>query len=127
MKVLFIVPYPWGEAPSQRFRFEQYFDVLKREGYILRIASFLSPGVWKIFYKKGHFWAKSMGIVKGFFNRILLLHTVPQYGVCLWCVCMWCVYVWCGVCVCGLFMCVCVCLCWEWCVVCVYGVCVLCV
>jgi len=79
MKVLFIVPYPWGEAPSQRFRFEQYFDVLKREGYILRIASFLSPGVWKIFYKKGHFWAKGRGIVKGFFNRFLLLHTVPQY------------------------------------------------
>lgn len=24
-KVAFIVPYPVGEAPSQRFRFEQYF------------------------------------------------------------------------------------------------------
>ena len=79
MKVLFIIPYPWGETPSQRFRFEQYFDVLKREGYILRIASFLSPGVWKIFYKKGHFWSKSRGIVKGFFNRILLLLAVPQF------------------------------------------------
>ena len=32
MKVAFIVPYPLGRAPSQRFRFEQQLDSLKNDG-----------------------------------------------------------------------------------------------
>ena len=29
--IIFIVPYPQNEAPSQRFRFEQYIPVLKEK------------------------------------------------------------------------------------------------
>lgn len=79
MRILFIVPYPPGKAPSQRFRFEQYLDILKQAGYSYRIAPFLSDSTWAILYKPGKAFAKALGIIAGFLHRILLLITVPAY------------------------------------------------
>ncbi len=52
-KILFLVPYPLDEAPSQRFRFEQYFFVLKRENIDYRVQSFLNRKSWRVIYSKG--------------------------------------------------------------------------
>lgn len=78
-KILFVTPYPQGEAPSQRFRFEQYFDALTNAGYIFKVHSFLSPDVWKILYKKNYFFKKSLGIIQGFIFRFLLLFHISKF------------------------------------------------
>ncbi|MBC6988306.1 glycosyltransferase family 4 protein [Hymenobacter sp. BT491] len=79
MHILFIVPYPPGKAPSQRFRFEQYFDFLTEKGHTYHVAPFLSDSTWAILYKPGHTLAKVLGILGGFVRRAALLFTVPRY------------------------------------------------
>lgn len=79
MRILFIVPYPPGKAPSQRFRFEQYLDFLTQAGYSYRLAPFLSDATWAILYKPGHTLAKVLGILLGFVRRVGLLFSVPAY------------------------------------------------
>ena len=73
MKIAFLVPYPAGEAPSQRFRFEQYFDLLEQKNIAYQVYSFLDQKTWEILYKPGHALSKITGIVLGFMRRFLLL------------------------------------------------------
>ncbi|MGI4743447.1 MAG: glycosyltransferase family 4 protein [Janthinobacterium lividum] len=79
MHILFVVPYPSGKAPSQRFRFEQYLDSLTAAGYSWHIEPFMSQATWSILYKRGHTLAKVWGILKGFWHRIILLSSVYRY------------------------------------------------
>lgn len=73
--ILFLMPYPPGRAPSQRFRFEQYLEALTAAGHDFRLAPFLSVPTWNILYKPGHTAAKMVGILGG----LLLLFQVPSY------------------------------------------------
>ena len=79
MRILFLVPYPPGRAPSQRFRFEQYLGELTAHGHYYRLAPFLSVATWDILYKPGHTVAKALGILSGFVHRVGLLFAVPSY------------------------------------------------
>jgi len=79
MRILFIVPYPQGKAPSQRFRFEQYLDLLTADGHRWHLAPFISDETWAILYKPGHALRKALGILGGFLRRCGLLFSVPQY------------------------------------------------
>jgi glycosyltransferase involved in cell wall biosynthesis len=79
MNILFLVPYPQGEAPSQRFRFEQYFDKLEEEGIAYTVLPFLDEQTWHILYKPGQQFNKARGIIKGFVRRIKMLSTVSKY------------------------------------------------
>ena len=79
MKVLFVTPYPHGEAPSQRFRFEQYYQVLDKAGIEYDIAPFLDDATWQILYKPGHTLQKIWGILKGFGRRKLLMLRLGKY------------------------------------------------
>ncbi|GAB2531059.1 glycosyltransferase family 4 protein [Rufibacter soli] len=79
MKILFVVPYPFGKAPSQRFRFEQYLGLLEEAGGEYEFAPFLDEATWKILYKPGHVVQKVVGILKGFLKRILLLFSVAKF------------------------------------------------
>lgn len=79
MHILFLVPYPTGKAPSQRFRFEQYFEALRAAGHTFRVAPFLSDATWTILYKPGRQGQKALGILAGFARRVALLATVPKY------------------------------------------------
>lgn len=72
-KIVFIAPYPQGQAPSQRFRFEQYFTILEQNGYSLEFHSFLSQKAWNTLYKEGSFVAKSIGMLSSFWRRFMLL------------------------------------------------------
>ncbi|AYA38875.1 glycosyltransferase [Hymenobacter oligotrophus] len=79
MRILFLVPYPIGKAPSQRFRFEQYLEFLTAQGHTWHLESFVSDSTWAILYKPGHTVAKVLGILGGFWRRIVALFTqVPQ-------------------------------------------------
>lgn len=77
MRILFLAPYPPGQAPSQRFRFEQYLPALVAAGYTYRQESFLSSATWAILYKPGHALAKAGGILSSFLRRLWLLGRVP--------------------------------------------------
>jgi len=79
MKILFVVPYPFGKAPSQRFRFEQYLSFLKENNWQYKFASFIDENTWQVLYKPGHTGQKVWGILKGFFKRFYLLFSVPRY------------------------------------------------
>jgi glycosyltransferase involved in cell wall biosynthesis len=81
MKVLFVVPYPEGEAPSQRFRYEHYLKYLRDNGITYKIASFLDLDTWKILYKAGYKLKKITGVSKGFWKRLLQLFFVTKYDI----------------------------------------------
>lgn len=78
-KVYFIVPYPTGEAPSQRFRFEQYFDILSQHQVQYTVSAFLDMATWHILYKPGHMSAKVLGILAGFRRRVADLFKLRSY------------------------------------------------
>ncbi|MEI9917916.1 MAG: glycosyltransferase family 4 protein [Bacteroidota bacterium] len=79
MKILLLVPYPLGESPSQRFRFEQYFEVLSAAGHTYVVRSFLSPKGWNIIYSKGNSARKFFTILSGFIRRLWTLPSVTGY------------------------------------------------
>jgi glycosyltransferase involved in cell wall biosynthesis len=79
MRILFLVPYPAGQAPSQRFRFEQYLPILTQKGHIVHISPFLSTDTWTILYKPGYIIKKATGILSGFVRRIGWLFCAANY------------------------------------------------
>ncbi len=78
-RILFLAPYPHEEAPSQRFRFEQYFDFLKEQGYEIEIHSFLNEKTWESLYNHGSFFAKAFGIIGSFWRRKLLMFRIRKF------------------------------------------------
>lgn len=78
-RILFITPYPFGAAPSQRFRFEQYFGALQEAGYSIRQEPFWSERAWKILYRKGNFFRKFLSLGKAILKRYLLLFSAGRY------------------------------------------------
>ena len=79
MRVLFLTPYPKGEAPSQRFRFEQYYPLLQEAGIECSYQSFLSEKTWKILYLPGYTISKALGIGAGFLRRLKTLFQLHRY------------------------------------------------
>ncbi len=78
-KILFLCPYPVGHSPSQRFRFEQYFEILRAEGFQITISPFLSVKGWQVLYKRGNFFTKLAVITRGYLLRCAQLFTLPSY------------------------------------------------
>jgi hypothetical protein len=71
--ILFLAPYPFGQAPSQRFRLEQYMEILTLEGHEVSFHSFLVQRGWKVLLKRGNFIQKSTAIVGEFLLWLALL------------------------------------------------------
>src|SRR5688572_27299650 len=78
-KILFLVPYPLHESPSQRFRFEQYFGLLRDHGYHYTIQSFLNSDNWKVFFKPGNTVVKAAALATGFAKRLIVVFKSPMY------------------------------------------------
>jgi glycosyltransferase involved in cell wall biosynthesis len=72
-KLHIIAPYPKGEAPSQRFRFEQYLAFLEERNFEICYHSFHTPKSWKRLYKKGLFIQKFLDLNYNFLRRWILL------------------------------------------------------
>jgi glycosyltransferase involved in cell wall biosynthesis len=77
-KIAFVVPYPKGIAPGQRFRFEQYLDFLSQH-FTIGFFPFLDEETNTILYKKGHFIKKTVGILRAFIRRFFQLKHIKQY------------------------------------------------
>ena len=78
-KVLLICPYPIGGAPSQRFRFEQYLSFLSENGFDITTKPFIDQNTWDLLYKPGLFGQKTVGMLKSFIKRFVLLFSVNKY------------------------------------------------
>jgi glycosyltransferase involved in cell wall biosynthesis len=79
LKILFLVPYPENESPSQRFRFEQYFPMLRQKNIEFKVQSFSNARNWKIFYSRGKIFKKVAFLISGFLKRTAILLEVPSY------------------------------------------------
>lgn len=87
-KILFIVPYPRGCAPSQRLKFEQYYGAFEEKGFEVVHKSFMDNAMWNVVYKKGHILSKILHTLKQYIKRIGLLFTIGRYDIVyvhLWC------------------------------------------
>jgi glycosyltransferase involved in cell wall biosynthesis len=78
-EILLIVQYPELVSPGQRFRCELYNDLLKENGFTVTTKSFFDNRSYQIIHKYGFFFTKSLAIIKGFFNRLLLFFTLNKY------------------------------------------------
>lgn len=77
--ILFIVPYPRGRAPSQRFRVELYEPVLRAHEVRYEIASFMDEKTWGIIFKPGNTFSKVTGILRGYARRFAHLYKALRY------------------------------------------------
>lgn len=72
-RIFFIAPYPFEAAPSQRFRFEQYFTFLREQGFEIEEHPFYDEKTWKTLYSQGNIVKKAWGLIRCFARRKLLL------------------------------------------------------
>ena len=79
MKLLILAPYPPNQAPSQRFRFEQYLPALQAAGIEVEYETFWTPASWKDMYKPGRYFTKVTGTLSGFFRRLSVLFRAGRY------------------------------------------------
>ena len=69
-KILFICAHRIDRSPSQRFRFEQYLDVLEQNGFYAKISYLISDRVDKAFYSNSNYTIKFLVLVKSTIIRI---------------------------------------------------------
>ena len=72
-KIIILAPYPYEEAPSQRFRFEQYLSYFEKNNWTWKLESFWNMQTWRILYKPGFNFQKTIGLLSGFLRRFFLL------------------------------------------------------
>jgi glycosyltransferase involved in cell wall biosynthesis len=80
-KILFLSPYPFGTAPSQRLKYEQYYDALKNNGYNITTSSFISLAFWEIIYKNGNLLTKVYYTLLGYCRRFFDLLRIRNFDV----------------------------------------------
>lgn len=78
-RVLILCPSPKGTAATQRLKYEQYLDMLEKEGYDFTISSFQSKRFWDIIYKPGRIIEKIWWTVVGYLRRTGDLLRAPFY------------------------------------------------
>lgn len=78
-RVLILCNYPFGVAPGQRFRFEQYFKVLADAGIETTVEPFFQLSTWQILYKPGYTARKAWAVVSGFARRFWSLRNARKY------------------------------------------------
>ncbi len=74
-----MVPYPQGEAPSQRFRFEHYLKFMEQSDLKCDFQPFVSTKSWEKIYSEQHNWSKLKILISGLLNRFVLLWHIKKY------------------------------------------------
>jgi glycosyltransferase involved in cell wall biosynthesis len=70
-KLLIYCPYPLHEAPSQRFRFEQYLHLLEKQGFKITVLSFYNQKAWEVLYNECKQIEKSLYLILAIVKRFL--------------------------------------------------------
>ena len=81
LKILFLQPYPTGEAAGQRFKVEQAYNTLHERGHEVTVNSFFDIQTWKILYKKEFLINKIFKIPFLWVKRLFFLLSVYKYDV----------------------------------------------
>ncbi|MFL5752072.1 MAG: glycosyltransferase family 4 protein [Bacteroidia bacterium] len=69
-KILFIAAHRPNRSPSQRYRFEQYFDHLRESGYECRLSYVINESDDLYFYGQGHAFRKMLILLRSVLIRI---------------------------------------------------------
>lgn len=69
-RILFLLPYPLGKAPSQRFRVEALLPLLDEAGITYTLRPFMSAATWQVLYKGGSALQKALGVLRGYWGRL---------------------------------------------------------
>lgn len=77
-KIYILSPYPYGTAPSQRFRYEQYIDGFEKEGFSVELHPFINQEGWEILYQKGRVYKKVLAMAGAGWRRFLLLFKLKR-------------------------------------------------
>jgi len=80
-KLLIVCPYPEGVAPSQRLKYEQYFEAFNNDGWTITVKPFINSSFWKLIYSKGHLLQKVYFTIAAYLQRFVLLSKVSSYDV----------------------------------------------
>lgn len=80
-KILFICPYPKDVAPSQRLKFEQYYNYFIENDIEVHTSSFISLKFWSFIYLKGNFFRKAIFSLFSYIKRYAILFKVRKYDV----------------------------------------------
>ena len=80
-KVLILSPSPKGTAATQRLKYEQYLELLEKEGYSFTISPFQSKRFWKIIYQRGYTLEKIFWVGIGYLRRGFDLLRSPFYDI----------------------------------------------
>jgi glycosyltransferase involved in cell wall biosynthesis len=79
--ILFIVDHHLNRSPSQRYRFEQYLNYFKSQGFNWELSEIITKKDDKIFYHPGNYFKKAIIILKSFFIRLKDLHRSKNYDI----------------------------------------------
>lgn len=81
MNILFLTPYPRDTAPSQRYRFEQYYAALEQAGMRDTTRSFWDERGWEQLYQRGGGAGKLWALIRGLARRKWLMLQLGRYDV----------------------------------------------
>lgn len=80
-KILFVAPYPFDKAPSQRLKYEQYYPYFELAGYEITTSSFMDMSFWNVVYKHGFFFQKMIHTLLGYVRRVKDLFLIRRYDI----------------------------------------------
>ena len=80
-RVLFVAGHRLNRAPSQRFRFEQYLDLLRAEGFECEVSPLLSADDDKIFYGRASAFRKALVLARGAARRIADVRRARSFDI----------------------------------------------
>ena len=80
-RILFIAAHRPNRSPSQRFRFEQYFDYFREEGFDCDLSYLISQKDDGFFYKPGNVTIKTYIFLKSAWKRMLDIVNARDYDI----------------------------------------------
>lgn len=80
-KILFICPYPEGMQAGQRFKYEQYFELFRKNNFDVEVSSFINLKLWNIIYRKGNLIKKIYYSFLGYVKRIREIKNLNNYDI----------------------------------------------
>jgi glycosyltransferase involved in cell wall biosynthesis len=75
---LFLTPYPLHCAPSQRLKFEQYYQTFEDHGIQVIVSPFVNRTLWRVLYRPGYLTTKVVLGVWGHVRRVRDLYRALQ-------------------------------------------------
>ena len=80
-KILIIADHRLNRSPSQRYRFEQYLNYFKSEGFDWELSEIITEKDDKIFYHPGNYLNKAWILFKSLFIRLKDLRRAKDFDI----------------------------------------------